>query len=109
MAKKKAKKVSKTRAKKVVKKRKASLQPQAFEKGAMPVFAKEEMMSGRYCNIAIITHTEREFVFDFFFAISNQNSLVSRIITNPQHTKKIYEVLGGNIKQYEKKFGKIKI
>ena len=84
------------------------LKKQLVEKG-MPVLAQNEMLSGNYSNIAVIQHTEREFVLDFMFAIGNQNSLVSRVITNPQHVKKIYEVLGGNIKQYEEKFGKIKV
>jgi hypothetical protein len=75
----------------------------------IPILAKNEVIAGDYCNIAVVHHTEREFVLDFIFAIANQHSLVSRVITNPQHVKKFCEVLGNNIKQYEKKFGEIKV
>ncbi|HOT73345.1 MAG TPA: DUF3467 domain-containing protein [Anaerohalosphaeraceae bacterium] len=68
-----------------------------------------EVMAGDYCNVAMIHHSEREFVLDFIFAMANQHFLVSRVITNPQHVKNFCEVLGDNIKQYEKKFGEIKI
>ena len=34
-------------------------------------------------------------------------NLVSRVITNPAHMKKLYKVMGENITKYEKKFGKI--
>jgi len=74
-----------------------------------PVMVKGELLKGTYCNIASVTHTKDEFVLDFFFRIVDQSSLVSRVITSPQHTKKIYEVLGINIENYEKKFGKIKV
>ncbi len=87
-------------------------------KTAIPMFPKTEVVKGNYCNVAVIQHTQREFVLDFMFAISrqissefglpNQCSVVSRVITSPQHVKKIYEVLGHNIKQYEAKFGEIK-
>lgn len=101
---KKAYKKKKLKANKVA----TPLEEQARKEG-MPVFAKEDMLSGNYSNVAVISHTEREFVLDFIFAFTNQHSLVSRVITSPQHVKKIYEVLGENIKRYEKKFGGIKV
>ena len=76
---------------------------------AIPVIARNELISGSYCNIALIHHTEREFVMDFIFAIANQSSLVSRVITNPQHIKMVHKVLGENIEKYEEKFGEIQI
>jgi hypothetical protein len=76
---------------------------------AVPVMARNELIAGTYCNIALVHHTEREFVFDFIFGIANQSSLVSRVITSPQHVKMIHKVLGENIKKYEDKFGEIKV
>lgn len=86
-----------------------SLAQEVAPKEAVSIFAKNEVLAGDYCNIAMVHHTEREFVLDFIFAIANQHSLVSRVITNPQHVKKFCEVLGDNIKQYETKYGKIKL
>jgi len=75
---------------------------------AMSVMARNELISGRYCNVALVHHTEREFVLDFIFGIANQSSLVARVVTSPQHVKMIHKVLGENIKIYEDKFGEIK-
>ena len=66
-----------------------------------PVQVKPEQLSGNYCNRAIINHSQREFVFDFLFSVHENTVLASRIITNPQHAKQIYETLGKNIKADE--------
>ncbi len=110
VSKKATRKVPKLNLKKSVKKKVArKVSPQELiPDEPVPMFAKNEVLAGDYCNIALLHHTEREFVMDFIFAIANQHSLVSRVITSPQHMKKIYEVLGDNIKQYEKKYGEIK-
>jgi hypothetical protein len=72
------------------------------------ILATGELLSGKYCNVALIKHTPREFVFDFLLAIENERVLISRIITNPKHAKKVHEVLGNNIKKYEEQHGTIK-
>lgn len=66
-----------------------------------------DKLQGNYCNVAMIKHTEREFAFDFLIRIDNYSVLSSRVITNPKHAKEIYNVLGDNIKRYEKQFGEI--
>ncbi|MHA1290990.1 MAG: DUF3467 domain-containing protein [Candidatus Thorarchaeota archaeon] len=113
MAKKKAKKTSKktvkAKVKRVTKTKDKPTQPIIKKEDTLAILAKEDKLAGNYCNVAMISHTEREFVLDFIFAIANQHTLTSRVITSPQHMKKIYEVLGGNIKQYEKRFGEIKV
>ena len=108
MAKKKVLKKASKKKKLRVKKVPPLLKEEARKEG-IRVLAKEDMLSGNYSNVAVISHTEREFVLDFMFAIANQHSLVSRVITSPQHVKKIYDVLGENIKRYEKRFGGIKV
>ena len=74
----------------------------------LPVTASQEEMKGRYTNMAVINHTSREFMFDFFLTQENMNLLVSRLLTSPQHAKVFHEVLGANIEKYEKKHGVIK-
>jgi hypothetical protein len=68
-----------------------------------------EQLQGKYCNVAVIQHTKREFVFDYILRVGNNGVFVSRIITSPEHAKAIYDVLGKNIQQYENTFGKIDI
>jgi len=74
----------------------------------LPVQASGEAMQGRYTNMAVINHTGREFVVDFFFTREGLNMLVSRVITSPAHAKALHRVLGNNIEGYEKKYGEIK-
>jgi hypothetical protein len=83
--------------------------PKILPENAISLIAKNEIIAGSYCNEAFIHHTQREFVLDFVFGLSNQRSLVSRVITSPQHVKMIHKVLGDNIKKYEEKNGEIKI
>lgn len=70
----------------------------------------EQTSNGVYSNLAMITHSEDEFILDFiFFQPQNQKAKVrSRIITSPAHVKKIIEALKDNIAKYEAKFGQIK-
>jgi len=69
--------------------------------------ASDEEFKGKYCNVAVVKHTEREFIFDFILLLDSQSVLSSRIITSPKHAKQISEVLSTNIQNYEKQFGQI--
>lgn len=66
-----------------------------------------EKFSGVYTNVAVIHHSKNEFIMDFIFDMTGNANLVSRVITNPAHMKKFYEVLGKNLENYESRFGKI--
>lgn len=63
---------------------------------------------GNYANFALIMHNQNEFVMDFAFLHPQKAKVVSRIITNPSHAKRLLAALNENVKQYEKKFGEIK-
>lgn len=67
----------------------------------------DQVIKGQYSNNLIIQHTQEEFVLDFLNIVQPQGSLVSRIITSPSHMKRIAKAIEENIKNYEKKFGKI--
>jgi len=69
---------------------------------------RKEDLLGKYANMAVINHTEREFVIDFMTVLPGMTVLTSRIITNPQHIKEVRNALDQNIKRYEEKYGKIK-
>ncbi len=69
----------------------------------------ENTAQGIYTNLAGITHSETEFIFDFLFLQPNQPKakLRARIISNPIHTKRFLLALQENIRKYEERFGKI--
>ncbi|MCX7641355.1 MAG: DUF3467 domain-containing protein [Elusimicrobiales bacterium] len=69
----------------------------------------EQTAQGIYTNLAGITHSETEFIFDFLFMQPNQPKakLRARIISNPIHTKRFLLALMENIRRYEERFGKI--
>ncbi len=67
----------------------------------------EETAKGRYTNLAVVSHTENEFIFDFVFIHPPQGKVVSRVITSPGHAKRIIKALAENLALYEKNIGPI--
>ena len=65
---------------------------------------------GVYVNLAMIGHSENEFIIDFIFMQpQNPKSKVrSRVITSPGHAKRLLAALADNVKKYEARFGEIK-
>ncbi len=64
---------------------------------------------GTYCNLAMITHSRQEFVFDFAQNLPGMSSaqVVSRVIMTPEHAKRVLAALQDNIGKYERSFGEI--
>ena len=70
--------------------------------------------TGVYSNLMMITHRKEEFILDFLFvqpqrtpqgqAIAN---LRSRVITSPEHMKRILKAIEENLGRYEATFGPI--
>lgn len=69
-----------------------------------------EMASGKYANLAIITHSVNEFFMDFISVVPNapQARVQSRIIMTPENAKTLLMALQDNIRKYEAYFGTIK-
>ena len=67
----------------------------------------EATAQGIYANLAGVTHSETEFIFDFLFLQPNQPKakLRARVISSPVHTKRFLTALLENIKRYEERFG----
>ncbi len=65
---------------------------------------------GIYSNLALLTHTETEFVIDFVYIQPQapKAKVRARIITSPTHTKRLLEALKDNVKRHEEKYGTIK-
>ncbi|MEK7702538.1 MAG: DUF3467 domain-containing protein [Nitrospirota bacterium] len=71
----------------------------------------ETTAQGVYANMAIVAHTETEFVLDFVFIQPQapKAKVRTRIITSPIHAKRFLSALQDNIRRYEDKLGTIKI
>ncbi|MCU0821175.1 MAG: DUF3467 domain-containing protein [Spirochaetes bacterium] len=73
----------------------------------------ETVAAGVFSNFANITHSAEEYILDFLFINPTPppgfGKLVSRIVMTPGHAKRILYALSNNIKNYEEKFGEIKV
>jgi hypothetical protein len=69
----------------------------------------EDVAEGIYSNLAIISHSNAEFVVDFIRMMPNvpKARVKARIILTPQHAKRLLFALKDNIQKYEMQFGKI--
>ena len=69
----------------------------------------EEIAEGVYSNLAIISHSNSEFVLDFVRMLPNvpKAKVKSRVILTPQHAKRLLRALADNVKKFEAQFGKI--
>ncbi len=70
--------------------------------------------TGVYSNLMMITHRKEEFILDFLFVQPQRTpqgqavaNLRSRVITTPEHMKRIIKALEENIGRYEQAFGPI--
>jgi len=71
----------------------------------------DAIAQGMYVNMAIVSHTDTEFVFDFVFIQPQapKAKVRSRIVTSPVHAKRFLGALQENLQRYEAKCGVIKI
>ncbi len=69
----------------------------------------EEMAQGTYSNLAIITHSNAEFVVDFIQVMPGvpKAKVKSRIILTPQHAKRFLGALAENVQKFEAAYGEI--
>ena len=70
----------------------------------------EEIAEGIYSNLAMIAHSNSEFVIDFIRLMPGvpKAKVKSRVIITPEHAKRLLLALKDNIKKYEDSFGHIK-
>ncbi len=71
----------------------------------------EEVAEGTYSNLAIITHSNTEFVLDFIRVMPGipKAKVKSRIVLTPEHAKRFLGALADNIEKYEAIHGRIKL
>lgn len=70
----------------------------------------EEIAEGVYSNLAMIAHSNTEFVIDFIRLMPGvpKAKVKARIVITPEHAKRLLAALKENIKKYEEAFGDIK-
>jgi len=78
----------------------------------MQIQADAPTSLGVYANLMMVSHRKEEFILDFLFAQPQQTAngetvatLRSRIVTTPEHAKRIVRALQENIQRYEAAFG----
>jgi hypothetical protein len=71
----------------------------------------EEIAEGIYSNLAIITHSNSEFVLDFIKIMPGvpKAKVKSRIVLTPQHAKRLLMALKDNIRKFEDINGEIEL
>ncbi|UTW60615.1 DUF3467 domain-containing protein [bacterium SCSIO 12741] len=78
--------------------------------GQLNIEISEEVAEGVYSNLAIITHSNSEFIVDFINVMPGtpKSKVKSRIVLNPHHAKRLYKALQDNLAKYEEMHGEIK-
>ena len=69
----------------------------------------EATARGIYTNLALITHSETEFLLDFLFLQPQapKTKVLARVVSSPVHAKRLLWALQDNLQKYEARFGKI--
>ena len=75
----------------------------------MNISISPEKAAGTYSNLAIIAHSQAEFIVDFASVMPamQQANVQSRIIMTPENAKRLLLALQDNVSKYEKQFGQI--
>lgn len=70
----------------------------------------EDIAEGVYSNLAMIAHSNSEFVIDFIRLMPGvpKAKVKARIVVTPEHAKRLLAALKDNIKKYEESFGDIR-
>jgi hypothetical protein len=71
----------------------------------------EEVAEGVYTNLAIISHSNSEFIMDFVNIMPGipKAKVKSRVVMSPQNTKRLIHALNENMKKFEQIHGPVKM
>lgn len=80
------------------------------QEGQLNIELTEEIAEGIYSNLAIITHSNSEFVIDFVNIMPGtpKAKVKSRIVLTPHHAKRLMNAISDNVEKYENIHGEIK-
>ena len=79
-------------------------------KNQINIELSEDVAEGIYANLAMIAHSNSEFVIDFIRLMPGvpKAKVKSRLVITPEHAKRLLKALRDNIEKYEETFGVIK-
>lgn len=77
---------------------------------AINIELSEDMAEGEYANLAMIAHSNSEFVIDFIRMMPGvpKAKVKARIVVTPEHAKRLLSALADNVERYEQAHGPIK-
>lgn len=77
--------------------------------GQINIELSEEIAEGTYSNLAIITHSNSEFIVDFIRLMPGvpRAKVKSRIVLTPLHAKRLLKALSDNVQRFESQHGEI--
>ncbi len=80
------------------------------KEGQINIELTEEVAEGIYSNLAIITHSNSEFIVDFINIMPGtpKSKVKARIVLTPEHAKRLAGALNDNIHKYESMHGEIR-
>ncbi len=80
------------------------------KQGQINIELDETVAQGIYSNLAIINHSQSEFVVDFVTIMPGvaKSKVKSRIVLTPPHAKRFLKALNENVKRFENAHGEIK-
>ena len=83
--------------------------PQQNPEGQIDVELSEEIAEGVYANLAMIAHSNSEFILDFIRLMPGvpKAKVKARIILTPEHAKRLLEALRENVSRFEEAYGGI--
>lgn len=86
------------------------MEEQKENNGQINIELTDEMAQGIYSNLAIITHSNAEFVVDFIQVMPGvpKAKVKSRVLLTPQHAKRFLKALNDNVNKFESLHGNIK-
>jgi len=86
------------------------MQEQKGKENQINIELSDDVAEGVYSNLAVITHSQAEFIVDFIKMMPGvpKAKVKSRIILTPQHAKRLMNALKDNLQKFEAQHGKIK-
>lgn len=80
------------------------------KQGQINIELDADIAQGIYSNLAIINHSQSEFVVDFVSIMPGvpKSKVKSRIVLTPQHAKRFLKALNENVNRFENAHGEIK-
>ena len=80
-------------------------------KGKLNIELPEEVATGVYANLAVITHSPAEFVMDFIQVMPGmpKAKVRSRVVMSPHHVKRLLGALAENVQRFESNMAPFKI